>query len=218
MTHSRRCSRTAPVSRGTTQISIAVPHGRDETIALRNMEYPVPAPIVEHYDFPCADRKRPFGKQILTAASMTMNPFSYVLNGMGTGKTKACVWAFDYLQREGLANRMLVVAPLSTLDFTWGREVFNTLPHMKVVVLHGTAEKRRKLLAEPADIYIINHDGIKVLAKELLGRLDIDVICFDEAAAYRNARAERSKMARKLTKHRKYVWAHDRQPDAVGTH
>ena len=91
----------------------AVPHGRDETIALRNMEYPVPAPIVEHYSFPSADKKRPFAKQVLTAASMTMNPFSYVLNGMGTGKTKSAIWAFDYLQQEGLANRMLVVAPLS---------------------------------------------------------------------------------------------------------
>lgn len=185
----------------------AVPHGRDETIALRNMHYPVPAPIVEHYDFPSMDKKRPFGKQVLTAASMTMNPFSYVLNGMGTGKTKAAIWSFDYLQREGLANRMLVVAPLSTLDFTWAREIFNTLPHMRVVVLTGTAARRKKLLAEPADIYIINHDGIKVLAKELLQRLDIDVICYDEAAAYRNSRAERSKMARKLTKGRKYVWA-----------
>jgi SNF2 family DNA or RNA helicase len=184
----------------------AVPHGADETRMLRNLLLPVPAPIVEHYDFPSADGKRPFGKQILTAASMTMNPMSYVLNGMGTGKTKACIWAHDWLQREGLANRMLVVAPLSTLDFTWAREIFQTLPHKKVVVLTGTAERRREKLREKADIYVVNHDGVKVLFKELMQRLDIDVICFDEAAAYRNARAERSKMARKLTLNRKYIW------------
>jgi SNF2 family DNA or RNA helicase len=46
-----------------------------------------------------------------------------------------------------------------------------------------------------------------VLFKELQQRPDIDVICFDEAAAYRNARAERSKMARLLTRDRKFVWA-----------
>ena len=185
----------------------AVPHGRDETVALRNLDYPVPAPIVEHYAFPSMDRKRPFAKQILTAASMTMNPRSYVLNGMGTGKTKAAIWAFDYLQKEGLANRMLVVAPLSTLDFTWAREIFNTLPHLVVRVLTGDAKRRRKLLAEKADIYIVNHDGVRVLEKELLQRLDINVICFDEAAAYRNARALRSKLARRLTNKRDYVWA-----------
>lgn len=183
-----------------------VHHGEDETRMLRNFELPVPAPIVEHYSFPSADGKRPFAKQVLTSASMVMNPFSFVLNGMGTGKTKSCIWAFDYLRTNGLAKSMLVVAPLSTLDFTWAREIFRTLPHLTVRVLHGTAERRRRLLAEKADIYVINHDGVKVLHRELLLRHDIDVICFDEASAYRTARSERAKIARKLTVGRKYVW------------
>lgn len=185
----------------------AVPHGIDETRMLRNLGLPVPAPIVEHYAFPSADGKRPFAKQVLTAAGMTMNTSFFVLNGMGTGKTKSCIWAFDWLQSMGLARRMLVVAPLSTLEFTWAREIFKTLPHKVVKVLTGAAAKRRKLLAEPADFYVCNHDGIKVLFKELQMRPDIDVICFDEAAAYRNARAERSKMALKLTRGRRYIWA-----------
>jgi len=185
---------------------IAVPHGIDETKLLRNLDMPVPAPITEHYAFPSADGKRPFAKQVLTAAEMVMNPHNYVLNGMGTGKTKACLWAYDYLRSEGKVRRMLTVAPLSTLDFTWKREVFHTLPHLKVVVLSGSADRRRKLLASDADIYIINHDGVKVIFKELEQRLDIDVICFDEAAAYRNARAQRSKIARKLCERRKYIW------------
>ena len=75
-----------------------------------------------------------------------------------------------------------------------------------MAVLTGTAERRRKLLAEKHDIYIVNHDGLKVLFKELMLAPDIDVICFDEAAAYRNARADRSKMARRLANGRKYVW------------
>ena len=185
---------------------IVLPHGIDETKLLRNLDINVPAPIVEHYPFPSADGKRPFAKQILTSAAMVMNHHVYVLNGMGTGKTRACIWAFDYLHITGRANRMLVVAPLSTLDFTWAREIGQTLPHKKVIVLNGTAEQRRKKLAEKADVYIINHDGVKVLHKELMMRNDIDVICFDEAAAYRNARAERSKLARKLCLRRKYIW------------
>ena len=185
---------------------IAMPHGIDETRLLRNLDYPVPAPIAEHYLFPSADGKRPFDKQVQTAVSMTMHSNSFVLNDMGTGKTKSCIWAFDYLQSIGKARRMLVVAPLSTLNFTWEREIFLTLPHKSVAVLTGTAERRRKLLAEKHDIYIINHDGIKVLFKELLLRNDIDVICFDEAAAFRNARADRSKVARRLASGRKYIW------------
>lgn len=185
---------------------IALPHGLDETRMLRNLNLPVPSPIAEHYNFFSADGFRPFSKQVMTSASMVMHPRSYVLNDMGTGKTKSCIWAFDWLQSVGLVKRMLVVATLSTLDFTWAREIFHTLPHKKVLVLTGTAARRKKLLAQEADIYIVNHDGVKVIAKELGMRRDIDVICFDEAAAYRNARAERSKIAKQLTLGRKYVW------------
>ena len=70
---------------------IALPHGIDETKLLRNLGLPIPAPIVEHYDFPSSDGKRPFAKQVLTSAAMTMNPQFYCLNGMGTGKTKAAL-------------------------------------------------------------------------------------------------------------------------------
>jgi SNF2 family DNA or RNA helicase len=187
---------------------IAIPHGIDETQLLRNLGLPVPAPIVEHYPFPSADGKRPFGKQVLTAAGMIMHTSFYVLNGMGTGKTKAAIWAFDYLKSVGRAHKMLVVAPLSTLDFTWAREIFNTCPHLKVRVLTGDAKRRHRLLAEKdVDVFIVNHDGVKVIHKELMLRGDIDVICFDEAAAYRNARADRSKLARMLARRRKYIWA-----------
>jgi len=186
---------------------LVLPHGIDETTMLRNLEIHIPAPIIEHYDFPSADRKRPFDKQVLTAASMVMNPYSYVLNSMGTGKTKAAIWAFDYLRSIGRANKMLVVAPLSTLNFTWAREIFNTIPTMSVGVLTGSKARRTRILKENHDIYIVNHDGIKVMFDQLMQRGDIDTICFDEAAAYRNARADRSKAARKLTERRKYVWA-----------
>ena len=47
-------------------------------------------------------------------------------------------------------------------------------------------------------------------------RPDIDVICFDEAAAYRNARAERSKVARALVASRTVRVGHDRLADADG--
>ena len=186
---------------------ILVPHGVEETRMLRNLGHTtLPSPIEEHYDFPSVDGKRPFAKQVLTAVLMIMNHQCFVLNGMGTGKTKAAIWAYHFLRRTGKVKRMLVVAPLSTLRFTWEREIFNTIPGLKVVTLTGTKARRLKLLAEKADIYLINHDGVGVIYKELKLRSDIDVICFDEAAAYRNARAERSKLARELAITRNYVW------------
>lgn len=202
---------------------ILVPHGIDETQLLRNLGYAdVPSPIEEHYAFPSVDGKRPFHKQVLTATSMTMHKRSFVLNGMGTGKTKAAIWSFDYLKKVGRANKMLVVCPLSTMRFTWEREIFNTIPTLKVEVLSGSAERRRRHLAMDADIYIVNHDGLKVLLKELKARKDINVFCFDEVAAYRNSKAERSKAAKVLSEFRLFVWGMTGSPtptspvDAVG--
>jgi SNF2 family DNA or RNA helicase len=185
---------------------IQIPHGIDETKLLRNIDIPVPSPIEEHYPFPAADGRRPFQKQIVTAAAMTMNNHFYVLNAMGTGKTKSAIWAYHFLRINKRVKRMLVVAPLSTLRFVWEREIFSTMPGLKVTVLTGSATKRHKLLAEPADIYVVNHDGVKVLYNALKKRGDIDVYCFDEAAAYRNANTERSKLARELTVRAAYVW------------
>ena len=185
------------------QEMIAVRHGGDETRLMRNMGMDVPAPIAEYYGFPGA---KPFIQQVKTAALLTTNPRAYVLNQMGTGKTKSCLWAFDWLRQIGEAKCMLVVAPLSTLRFVWMREATMTIAGVRVRILDGAKARRIKQLAEPADIYVINHDGIKVLLPYLQSRKDIDVVCFDEVGAFRNAQADRSKIARALVDGRKFVW------------
>src|SRR5262249_21612753 len=136
---------------------------------------------------------------------MTENQRCYVLNSMGTGKTKCALWAYDYLRRCDVAHRMLVVAPLSTLHFTWAREVFLTTPHLKVIVLHAERKERLKLLAEPADIYVCNHDGLKIIANDVMERKDIDVICLDELATYRN-RVKKAKLVEAMVERKPVVW------------
>lgn len=182
---------------------LVLPHGLEETRVLRNLGFDVPAPVLSHYDWAGG---KPFEVQKKTVAMLTTNPRSYVLNGMGTGKTKSALWAFDYLRSVGMATRMLVVAPLSTLNFTWAREVFNTLPHLSCVTLHGSRAKRLERLAEDHDIYVINHDGIKVIADELKKRSDIDVLCLDELAVYRNGASARTKVTREVARRIPWVW------------
>lgn len=185
---------------------VAMPFGIDETKLLRNLGHDIPSPIEELYDFPSADGIRPFDKQISTCASMTMSPRSFILNSMGTGKTRAALWAFDFLRKQLRATTMLVAAPLSTLRFTWEREIFNTFPQWKVRILRGTAEQRHKLLAEEADVYIVNHHGLAVIRNAVRARLDIDVLCFDEAAVYRNSRTDMCKVAASVADLREVVW------------
>jgi hypothetical protein len=97
-----------------------IPYTLANTLILRHWGYKVPSPITKLYDW---GADAPFKIQIDTCVMLTENPRSYVLNDMGTGKTKAALWAWDFLKKEGLANNLLVVAPLSTLHFVWAAEV-----------------------------------------------------------------------------------------------
>jgi SNF2 family DNA or RNA helicase len=112
---------------------------------------------------------------------------------MGTGKTNSALWAYDYMRRTKIVNKVLVVCPLSTMERTWADSVFNTFPHLDAVVLHGTREKRLKLLRQSVHIYIINIDGLSTIKDELAKRTDIDLIVIDELALARNASTERWK-------------------------
>jgi SNF2 family DNA or RNA helicase len=183
-----------------------VPHGMRETLMLRHLGFKVPNPMALYYDWGNPPpEKMPFAVQIATCKMLTENPHAYVLNHMGTGKTKTALWAWDYLNKCGLAKKLLVVAPLSTLNFVWAREVFSTLPGRRVEVLHGTKQHRLDRLAVDADIYVINHDGLKVIESELWTRADIDTLVLDELAVYRN-NSGRSKKMRKFANRFNIVW------------
>ncbi len=186
---------------------VSVPHGDDEVRVLRNLGFDPPSPIETYYTWPCR-YDGPMRHQRITVPFLTLNPRAYCTSGMGSGKTLCGLWAYDWLRETGRAKRMLVLAPLSTLQRTWADEVFNHFPHLNAAVLHGTAEKRLKLLAVPHDVYIINHDAVKSkpILDALCAREDIDVVLVDELAVYRTPGTERFKAVNRLLHGRKYVW------------
>ena len=163
---------------------LAIPHRLDETRVLNNLGLRVPSPIVHQYEYPrAAFIDMPFRAQIETAGFLTLNPRAFVLNDLGTGKTLAALWAYDYLRRKGLVGKLLVICPLSTMDRAWGDELFAHLSHLKFAVLHGTRAKRLKLLADKdIDVYIVNHHGIKIINDALEKREDITNVVVDEIA------------------------------------
>ena len=173
---------------------VAVPHRPDETRVLRNLGFEVPDPMPIHYDWPKASgRYNPFDAQRDTASFLAMHSRAYCLNGMGTGKTNAALWAYDYLHRTKQVNRMLVICPLSTMERTWADSVFQTFPHLECAVLHGSRERRLKLLKEDVNVYIINIDGVKTIEEALKDRTDIDLVVVDELAMVRNGQTTRWK-------------------------
>ena len=180
-----------------------VRHTPATTILLKSIGIDLPPAVTAHYEW---SGGTPFEIQKRTCELLTENPRAYVLNSMGTGKTKSALWSFDFLRSQNLGKRMLVIAPLSTLRFTWAREAFATVPHLKVNVLHGAREKRLALLADhEADIYVINPDGLGIIADIVIKRTDIDVICIDELAMFRN-RTKRTKLLKRLARSKVVVW------------
>lgn len=182
-----------------------IPHKPAETTILRRLGHKVPPPILSYYEFPHPPSEPPFEIQKFSCGEMTSEPNFYNLSKMGTGKTRCALWSWDYLNREGSAGKMLVVCKLTSMHRVWARELIRTLPGRKSIVLHGSKRQRLEQLAQDADMYIINHDGLRIISDELTARKDIDVLCIDELAAYRN-NSERSKHLRKFARSFSVVW------------
>lgn len=172
---------------------VSVPHDLDTVRVLRNLGLAAPGPIRSYYDW--HGLYKPFIHQYETSEFLTLNTRAFCLNGMGSGKSLAALWAYDYLRSIGKIKRALIISPLSTLERTWGDEIFKHFPHLNFSVLHGTAQRRRQRLDDPADIYIINHDGIKdpVLLEALCNKEGLDLIIVDELATFRNSSSLRWK-------------------------
>lgn len=176
---------------------------------------PVPMPMVD-YDWP---GRKPWMSQRCMANFMVLNPRCFVLSEMRTGKTDAALWAADYVMRKQ-GGKTLIVAQLSTLERVWGDAIFkNFLDKRRYVILHGSPEKRSRLLATNADFYIINYEGLNIgahrrkgaiqldrLSREIAARTDIQVAIVDEASAYNDAQTLRNRVARLSLTPRRYLW------------
>lgn len=192
---------------------------------LRHHNYPVP-PIMdeENYDWPIERGRKPLPHQKIYANFTVLHPKMFNLGDPGTMKTLSTLWAADYLMRiaeaRGDKMRALIVAPLSILDSVWGAAIFRNFMNRRTFrILSGDENKRSKLLAEEADFYIINPDGIKVgahtkrgdirvegFAQELQARTDIQIVIVDEATALKDHTSGRSRVFKRQFKDRQYLW------------
>lgn len=171
-----------------------LPNRTAETRIARNLGLLAPAPILTRYDWA---KTKPWEIQKSTAALLAESPRAYVLSELGTGKTRAVLYAIDWLIRTGQIGRALIAAPLSTLTPVWESEIFRLMLPYQVQVLHGSKDKRLELLAKMAEFNIINHHGVVVLG-DALARAAFDVIVVDELAVYRNRRTDMWKVLDKI--------------------
>ena len=186
--------------------------GLDEARVLRNLGINAPSPIRYFYPFPMRPApdgtpRRPFDHQVTTAEFFTLNPRCICLNDMGTGKTLSALWAADYMMGRRAVTKVLVICPKSTMSAVWEDEI-NThfLGRRTCAVLSGSRERRLKQLQRDVDFYIVNHDGLKVIADELTKRKDLNLWILDEAAAFRNATSKRHQLFAKTISPTNHLW------------
>jgi SNF2 family DNA or RNA helicase len=163
----------------------------------------VPSPMLRDYKWP--GLYMPFNHQRDTASFLSLRSRAFCFNEAGTGKTSAAIWAADYLMELGLVEKVLVICPLSIMHSAWQADIFKTAMHRTCGIAHGTADKRKKVIADNYDFTIINFDGTHIVLRELQDAR-YDLIIIDEANAYKAANTRRWKTLAKLITPSTRLW------------
>jgi SNF2 family DNA or RNA helicase len=127
------------------------------------------------------------------------NPRVFDLSDAGTGKTFVRIVAFAKRRRAG-GGCLIVLAPRSLLRSAWANDFRKFAPDMKVSI--ASANVRQEAFDADADAYIVNHDGVKFLAKQkakFFGKFSELVI--DESPAFKHHTSARSRAAVKVVKY-----------------
>ena len=198
----KRVTKYIPSSEELEDNKIMVNWGLKESMILNALNINVPSPILKEYEFP---GKTPFEHQKKTASFLTMKRRAFCFNEQGTGKTASAIWASDYLLNKGYINRVLVICPLSIMDSAWRDDLFTFATHRTVSVAHGSADKRREIIAQGSEYVVINYDGIGIVLEELQ-KGGFDLIIVDEATHYKNAQTTRWKNLKWLIKDDTWLW------------
>jgi SNF2 family DNA or RNA helicase len=134
-----------------------------------------------------------------------MHKKAFCFNEQGTGKTGSVIWAADYLMKQGIIKRILVICPLSIMESAWRADLFKFAMHRKVDVAYGHRDKRKEIINSDAEFVIINFDGVEIVADDV-AKAGFDLIVVDEANAYKNPQTRRWKVLNSVIKPTTWLW------------
>lgn len=104
--------------------------------------------------------------QVVTGLHALQSPPQLDFSDAGTGKTIAHAAAYNTLLERGTGDeKLFVVAPKSLLETAWEDDLRKVNPALSISI--AWAHNREEALARDANVYIINTDGVKDLAKLL---------------------------------------------------
>ena len=199
-----RITATIPKSKHLGGNKVLVNWGLDESRVLKNLKIKnVPSPIERQYEW--TGSLQPFDHQRTTSSFLTMHKRAFCFNEQGTGKTASAIWATDYLMKQGVINRVLIICPLSIMDSAWRADLFKFAMHRTVSIAHGPKLKRKAIIEGGTEYVIINYDGVEVV-KDAIENGGFDMIIIDEATHYKNAQSKRWKTLNAILNKRPDMW------------
>lgn len=187
---------------------LVLPHNKDSLMLLTNMGINVDGCELFdwYYEPPTANGKSAWWWQLETANFLTKNPYAFVTSTPRTGKTFSTCMAMDCVQKE-IGGSALIVAPLTVANKgEWYKTIKEWFPRKRLTLVH---KDRINELRQPSDVYLINPDGLKVVAKQLQEMVETGVITiaiFDELTEFGNPTSLRSIAAQNITKQCLYRW------------
>ena len=142
---------------------------------------------------------KPMAHQAESIKFMARRKRAFDASDPGTGKTLVQIEDF-VRQHKKDKKAMLVLCPKSLMQAAWGNDIAKFAPHLRVS--QCLAKDRMKHLEADADVYVVNIDGVKDLARlpkkfwKKFGRLVID-----ESEGYKHRTSQRAKAAKKVAEH-----------------
>lgn len=123
---------------------------------------------------------------------------------MGLGKTAITLSAIKRLKYEmWCVRKVLVIAPKKVAESVWSKEATKwiQLSGLRFAFVLGTAEDRRRALAETADVYMINRENTQWLVDYYQHSWPFDMVVLDESSSFKNHRAKRFKSLKLVRSH-----------------
>lgn len=190
--------------------TLAVRHNIDTFKILSNLGARLDnhEPMRSYYEYPkLHGLYDPMYHQKETAVFVSQNPKSFVLNTQRTGKTASCLWAADYLLKEGMIDKVLICCTVSNCA-TWNDEIRAIFAERSGLIARGSKSVRKSILRQKVDFHIINHDGIKVVADMWDNYItEKTLVIIDEARLFSDPKSDRWVVMNSIVQKAKYVWA-----------
>lgn len=150
----------------------------DETLVKKHLEWEASS---DFKDFTI----KPYPYQQVAAHFLAERGYGAVLDSVGLGKTLSIIGTFHLLQKQGKANKCLIVT-ISSVKTQWSKEIEKFTKHQATAIVGSTSKTRKKRMREfktsGKQFMIINYEMLRDQEMiDIIHDIGFDMVALDEA-------------------------------------